>query len=132
MGLAEKRIQQDFVSKRIPERLAQMHNATAGATEKVQVEVDWPSILDDKPALDSLWAYWEQPLSAIEEICGDDLGKEAVKGGLKKVMIRNVTQPDQVGAVFAGGVLTVQMNFKEGGNGTPVWDAIKQVVEAGL
>jgi hypothetical protein len=132
MGLAEKRIQQDFLTKRIPERTAQMHTATDGATAKVVVEIDWPSIIEDKPALDSLWAYWEQPLSAIEDICSDDLGKEAIKGGVQKIVIRNVNNLGQVSASFAGGVLTVQMNFKEGGNGTPGWDTIKKIVEAGL
>ena len=132
MGLAERRIQQDFLNKRIPERLTAMHTATNKATEKVVVEIDWPTIIEDRPALDSLWAYWEQPLSAIEDICSDELGQEAVKAGLKKVLIRNVNKLDQVKATFEGGVLTVQIHFEQGGNGTPGWDAIKKVVEAGL
>jgi len=129
MGLEEKRIQQDYVKTRIPERLKQLQEATGGATASLQVDFDWDTLMDSRPALDGLWSCWEQPIGAIEAICSDDLGKEAVKKGVKKVVIRNVDDNSKVAATFDKGVLIVSFNFKEGASGTTGWDVIKKAVE---
>lgn len=131
MGLAERRVQQEFEKERIPTRVAQFKSEYC-PNASLAVEFDWPSFEGDKAALDNLWACWEQAIQGLEGVCKDDLGKEAVAAGVKKVVIRNVPATDQVKAELKDGVLTVAMAFREGTSGTPGWSAITEVVEAGL
>ncbi len=131
MGLAERRVQQEFETERIPTRLAQFKNEYC-PNANLAVEFDWKSFEGDKAALDNLWACWEQAIQGLEGVCKDDLGKEAVASSVKKVVIRNVPAFDQAKAEFKDGVLTVAMAFREGGNGTLGYSAIAEVVEAGL
>jgi hypothetical protein len=130
MGLAEKRIQQDFVETRVPDALKKLAEDTDGATAQLKVDIDWDTILTDKDALDNLWTVWEQPLYAIQDVCQDAMGKDAIKSSLKVVIIKNVREDDKISAAFKDGVLTVQMNLRDGAAGTPGWGEIKKVLEA--
>lgn len=131
MGLAEKRVQQEFEKERIPQRLAQFKEQYCPAS-KLAVEIDWKSLEGDKAGLDNLWSIWEQGFHGLEGVCEDDLGKQAVAENVKKLVIRNVAGAAQVGAEFKDGVVTVRMACKDGSSGTPGWTAIKEVIEAGL
>jgi len=128
MGLAERRIQQEFDSDRIPKYLDAIHGFCPHA--KLAVEFDWSSF--DLPAMENIWLCWDQPRHALEEICRDDLGKQAVADTVKKIAFHNVRSNDDVGCAFRAGTLEVRMNFVDGASGTPGWTEIQKTVEAGL
>lgn len=130
MGLAEKRIQQEFESKTIPDTLKYHSEQTQGAMGQIKVAVDWASFEDDKAAYDNLSSVWAQPLQGIQEICGDDMGREAVKKSVQKIIIRNVKGKSSV--EFKAGVLTASMNLREGTSGSLGWSAYQQAVEGSL
>ena len=132
MGLAEKKIQAEFADKRIPDGIKSYAEATQGATKDIKVEIDWASFGDDKRAHESLWAIWEQPFQALQASCEDETGRAAVKKGVKKIVIKNVSADKAVATEFKGGVLTVSMNAGNGASGTPGHYEIQKVVESGL
>jgi hypothetical protein len=130
MGLAEKRIQQEYETTKIPENLAYYVKQTGGATANIQVVIDWASLGDDKQAYENLDSVWLQPLQGIEEVCKDDLGKAGVKESLKKIIIKNVSTPTSV--ELKDGVLTASMNLKAGSGDALGWTAYQKAVENGL
>ena len=131
MGLMERRYQQEYEKERIPKRLEEFKSSYC-PNANLSVQIDWSTFEGKKEALEAMWTHWEQPLQGLEGVCKDDLGKEAVAGGVKSVVIKNVDSTEQVKCEFKDGVLTAWMNFKDGGNGTPGWSAFTEVVEAGL
>ena len=45
---------------------------------------------------------------ALRVICQDELGKEAVREGLKQITLKNVKTKDEMSLGFAGGVLEMR------------------------
>lgn len=131
MGLAEKRWvlerKQNDESKLVTE-LKQF------AGPELSVEIDWEGfsanigeaqyISHDSYGLPNL-------TKALKEICVDDLGKEAVKSGLKSVKITSATA-DAAKFTFAGGVITWNAYFGATSSGYVYADAMKKTIEAGL
>jgi hypothetical protein len=130
MGLYERRIQEEFEKERIPKALENF-KAEHGAKIDFKIAIDWPSFEGQREAIDNLWQFWEQPLHALADLCKDDLGKKAVAEGVKKVSIKHGEQAD-VGATFKSGNVAVVFHLQDGGQGTPGWSTIRDVVEAGL
>src|SRR5262249_43173398 len=131
MGLAERRIQENFTKNEVPETLKQYSEKTGGATDKVKVEVDWASLGEDKANYDGL-GYWVQTLQGVEAVCSDDMGRDAVKSALKKIVIKNVADPKDIRAEFKGGVLTGYLQLSQGASGTPGWTEFQKVLEQAL
>jgi hypothetical protein len=128
MGLAEKRVQQEYDTKKIPENLAEYAKQTGGATANLTLTVDWASLGDDQQAYANLDSVWLQPLQGIEEVCKDELGKGSVKESLKKIIIKNVSGPSSV--QVKDGVLTASLNLREGNS--LGWTAYQKAVENAL
>lgn len=127
-GLEEKRMQQDYTKNKIPEAVKKVKD-TCGAD--IKIEVDWGSF-KEKAAFENFEYALTQSTGALEDICGDDIGKEAVKKDVKKISIKNVNDAKDVKTEFKGGTVNVHFNFKEGANGTTGWTEIKKVVEEAL
>jgi len=51
---------------------------------------------------------------ALRTICRDDMGKEAVRDGLKKVKLVNVKSNDDKKMTFEGGVLEMHVAYAQG------------------
>src|SRR5690349_10661041 len=115
MGLAEKKIQQDFIDNEIPKNLKYFAERTGGATANLQVEIDWASLGNDAAAYEGLKSVWLQPLQGIEAVCSDEVGKSGVKQGLKKIVIKNVSGGSSV--EIKDGVLTASLNLRDGSGG---------------
>jgi hypothetical protein len=130
MDLAGRRIEQEFNERRLPELVEKIKGYCPDAD--IAVSVDWESFEDDHAALENLWLVFEQPSFALEQVCKDDLGRQAVAESVHRIVIRNVPAADKVGATFAGGTLTVAMLCAEGASGTPGWPEIEKVVSANL
>jgi hypothetical protein len=92
MGLAERRAAKEFETKRFPQFKKEIDEA---AGFEVPVSVRWDTLaLDDETHLyDECWpkVYFEPLIAALKDITVDDMGKEALKGALKKIEIQNVS-----------------------------------------
>jgi hypothetical protein len=110
MGLAERRAAKEFETKRFPQLKKDIDDA---AGFEVPVEVAWETLA--KEGESHLYAeswpkvFFEPLVTALKAITIDDMGKEALKGGLKKVVIQNRSGAyygDRM-ANFEGGTLTL-------------------------
>jgi hypothetical protein len=114
VGLAEKRVLNQFALTVFP-GLKQQVDEAAGFD--VPLEVRWDTLAKDATHSSSWLTGWPkiyfQPMiDAFQQICVDDLGKQALRTGLKRVVI----QDTRVGhsswwATFEGGTLTLDTMF---------------------
>lgn len=110
MGLAERRAAKKFEDTLYPP-LKQQIDAAAHFT--VPVEVNWQTLATDEQAhlYDECWpkVYFTPLIEAFEAITIDDMGREALKGALKRVVIRNTSDVSSASSMvsFEGGVLTL-------------------------
>jgi hypothetical protein len=90
MGLAERRAAKEFETNRYPSLKAQVIQA---AGFEVPIEVHWETLSTDEQShlYDDCWpkVYFAPLIEALKSITRDDIGKEALKGGLKKIVIQN-------------------------------------------
>ncbi len=110
MGLAEKRAAKDFQDKKFPAFKEQIDGALGF---EVVVEVHWDQLCEPEYGhlYEEAWSkiYFQPLIAALASITADDLGKEALQGALKKIVIQNqagIYSGDKV-ATFAGGTLTI-------------------------
>ena len=107
MGLAEKRATMEF-QKNVYPNLKRAIDEAAGF--EIPIQVDWEALAqpEDSALYKEFWTniYFEPLLGAFKVICADDLGKGALKEGLKKIEICNSKQfGSPEGFSFAAGVL---------------------------
>lgn len=90
MGLKEKRFTKEFQEEQYP-ALKQKIDTAAGFD--VTLEIEWETLFEDRFLhlyTDSYPKIYFQPLiEAFTAISSDDMGKEALKEGLQKVVIVN-------------------------------------------
>ena len=110
MGLAERRAAKQFETEQFPALKSELMSALGF---EVPVEVDWEalSIADMAHLYRDAWprVYFEPSRDAFKSICADDMGKDALRAALKKIVITNrggVCYGDRW-AKFEGGVLTL-------------------------
>lgn len=90
MGLAEKRAIKAFQEGTFKELETKILELVG---EKLEIEIDWSSLAIDK--MEHLYekalpkVYFLPLISALENICTDDMGKEALNEGLSKIVIKN-------------------------------------------
>jgi hypothetical protein len=100
---------------------------------KVVWEVDWQSFATNMEALQNLqYQGFERILYAARSITSDALGKSALKGAIKKVVIRNVSSLPQKQITFSKGILEIHGAWGLGSKGYPDDDQIQKVIENGL
>ncbi|MDQ7826935.1 MAG: hypothetical protein RDV48_29320 [Candidatus Eremiobacteraeota bacterium] len=110
MGLQERRAVKKFQDDIFPGLKKKVDEAAAF---EVAMEIDWESLgIEEMTHLyeDSFPKVYFQPLiNGFKEICIDDMGKEALRAGLKKVVICNRMGNYSAGSAinFDGGVLTI-------------------------
>ena len=109
MGLAERRAAKSYRDDHYPDKLAKIREA---AGFDVDVEVDWTTLAVDKYTHlyeKGFTAVFFQPIAeALAAIGEDEMGREALKGALKKIVVCNTADKYGANAIsFAEGVLTV-------------------------
>ena len=130
MGLAERRKIKELQDVTLPERTKEIEEICGAA---IPYEVDWASLADDAEALNFLDNISCHRLNmALRAICLDDLGKEAVRDGLKLVKLKNVTDKADMSIAFAGGVLEMHCAYALRTDGMFGDEEIRQVLEKGL
>jgi hypothetical protein len=130
MGLQERRMIQELKDKVLPERSQELAEICGAA---IPYDVDWPSFADDAQALNFMDNTACHRLNmALRVICVDEMGREAVREGLKRVQVANVATPEQRHIAFAGGVLTLHNAFAHGAQGMHSDGVIREALMAGL
>jgi hypothetical protein len=115
MGLEERRRIKELQDVTLPARVNDIQEI-CGAP--IPYEVDWDSLKDDAVGLNFLDNLSCHRLNmALRGICQDELGKEAVREGLKLVKLKNVKTPDEMKMTFENGVLEMHCAYALGGSG---------------
>ncbi len=110
MGLAERRAAKKFEDTQYPQLKKQLDEAAHFA---VTVDVNWQSLaLDGQEHLyEEGWTavYFTPLIEALQGICVDDMGRDALKAKLKRIVIRNTAGVYSAGSMvtFEDGVLTL-------------------------
>ena len=110
MGLAERRAAKDFETNTFPGLKKEIEDAAGFA---LPIAVDWETLTTDGQAslyADSWTKVYFTPLrDALKAICIDEMGREALKKGVQKVVITNkegIYYGDRMAKLEAG-VLTL-------------------------
>ncbi len=131
MGLEEKRWAKSRKEAEGPALVAQVQAITG---TKAAVDIDWDAfssnledvgyITDDQYGLNNL-------VRALTNVCKDDLGKDAIKDSLKKVVVKSA-KADQTKFQFEAGVITWQAYFGGKSEGYIYTDAMQKALESKL
>ncbi|MCW5739359.1 MAG: hypothetical protein KIT67_04235 [Alphaproteobacteria bacterium] len=110
MGMVERRAVAEFQERYYPPLLKKIH---AAAGYPVPVEVKWDTLALDKESdkYNTHWPdmYFEPLVAGLGRINKDEMGRAAIKEGIKKIVIQNESNnrnPDRW-AVLKDGVLTL-------------------------
>lgn len=109
MGLNERRKVKELQDVTFPGRVKEIEEICGRA---IPYEVDWDSLADDAGALNFIDNISCHRLNmALRVICQDDMGKEAVRDGLKSIKLKNVKDKSAMKLSFASGVLEMHCAY---------------------
>jgi len=109
MGLNERRKIKELQEVTLPGRVKEIEEI-CGAP--IPYEVDWDSLANDAEGLNFLDNLSCHRLNmALRTICIDDMGKEAVRDGLKLIRLANVPDKAAMKIGFEGGVLDMRCAY---------------------
>jgi hypothetical protein len=109
MGLNERRKIKELQDITLPGRVKEIEDICGKA---IQYEVDWESLADDAEGLNFLDNLSCHRLNmALRVICVDDMGKEAVREGLKLVRLKNVKDKADMQMIFKDGILEMHCAY---------------------
>ncbi|MGE0420832.1 MAG: hypothetical protein AB7O88_01130 [Reyranellaceae bacterium] len=130
MGLAERRKIKELTDTTIPEREKELLEITGSP---IRYEIDWDSLANDAEGLNFLDNLSCHRLNmALRVICSDELGREAVRDGLKLVKLANVATPAEMAISFSGGVLDMRCAYARRTDGMFSDGQIRDVLMKGL
>ena len=130
MGLNERRKMKELQDVTLPERVREIEEICG---KPIPYEVDWDSLADDAEALNFMDNISCHRLNmALRTICMDDLGKEAVREGLKLIKLKNVKDKSDMRMTFDGGVLEMHCAYAQRTDGMHGDNAIREVLMQGL
>jgi hypothetical protein len=130
MGLAERRKIKEMQDTTFPARVKEIEEICGAA---IPYEVDWESFSESLEALKFLDNISCHRLNmALRTICLDDMGKQAVRDGLKKVKLKNVKDEASKTMTFEGGVLDMQTPYALGATAIISDVEIVRLLEKGL
>ena len=110
MGLAERRAAKEFETKVFP---GWKDKIIGVAQFDVPLEVDWEALA--APDYAHLYAecwpkvYFQPLVQALTAVCVDDMGKDALRAALKKIVVTNRSDNSygRSAVKFEGGILTI-------------------------
>ena len=112
MGLNERRKVKELQDVTFPGRVKEIEEICGKA---IPYDVDWQSLADDGPGLNFIDNLSCHRLNmALRVICCDEMGKEAVRDGLKQVKLKNVKDVAEKKMSFDGGVLEMHCAYAQG------------------
>jgi hypothetical protein len=141
LGLAERRALKEYQEKTF---LGLQTQITQAAGFEVPLEVQWDAIAQPgdatKYASDDYFTniYFTPLVDALKKITADDMGKQALKTKLRKVVVtyNKATAPASnypTGLNFESGTLTINFQpYSNANDVTPRADAIQKLLESKL
>ena len=130
MGLNERRKIKELQDTTFPERIKEIEEICGKA---IPYEVDWDSLADDAEGLNFIDNLSCHRLNmALRVICRDDMGKQAVRDGIKLVKLKNVKDKAAMKISFDGGVLEMHCAYALRTDGMFSDNAIREVLEKKL
>lgn len=109
MGLNERRKIKELQDVTFPGRVKEIEDICGKA---IPYEVDWDSLADDAEALNFIDNISCHRLNmALRVICQDDMGKEAVREGLRTIRLKNVKDKAAMKLAFDAGVLDMHCAY---------------------
>ena len=114
MGLAERRAIEEFKKTRLPELAGQIERAAGFA---VPIEVEWNQLAYEGRNISyhEVWTklYFSPVIQALTRIARDPMGKEALAGGVKKIVFANGKRATSPGAAitFVEGVIEIDHDY---------------------
>jgi hypothetical protein len=130
MGLNERRKIKELQETTFPGRVKEIQEI-CGAP--IPYEVDWDSLSDDPEALNFIDNLSCHRLNmALRVICQDEMGKEAVREGLKSIKLKNVKTPGEMSIAFQGGVLEMHCAYALRTDGMFSDNAIRELLVKSL
>jgi len=135
MGLAERRATKEFQDKQFATLQAEIHKL---AGNPIPVDVDWDQLAVVEMAHNyaEAWPelYFKPVIEALRLITRDQMGRDAIKNGLKKVEIRNSKGAyyPETAISFEAGTLAIDHSLSNVGDTKARTDYIVQIVEKGL
>lgn len=136
MGLAERKAIKEFETNNYPDLAKRVVDA---AGYNLEIEVKWEELeTPDTPTSNYEYnftsIYFEPLIEALKKIAVDDMGKSALKEGLKKVILRDTSDNFDLSVfTFEDGVLNI--DFGSHLNASDIEskvDAIQQLLESKL
>lgn len=130
MGLNERRKIKELQDVTFPGRVKEIEEICGAA---IPYEVDWDSLADDAQGLNFIDNLSCHRLNmALRSICLDDMGKSAVRDGLKLVRLKNVKDKAAMRIAFENGVLEMHCAYALGAGGMFSDNVIRGVLEKNL
>ena len=109
MGLNERRKIKELQEVTFPGRVKEIEEI-CGAP--IPYEVDWESLSDDLEGLNFIDNLSCHRLNmALRAICVDDMGREAVREGLKLIKLKNVKDKSAMRITFDAGILEMHCAY---------------------
>jgi hypothetical protein len=127
VGLNERRKIKELQEQTFPGRVKEIEEI-CGAP--IPYEVDWESLADDAEALNFIDNISCHRLNmALRTICQDDMGKSAVRDGLKQIKLQNVKDKSAMHIGFQQGVLEMRCAYALRTDGMFSDNEIRKVLE---
>ena len=111
MGLNERRKIKELQDTTFPGRVKEIEEICGKA---IPYDVDWESLADDMDGLNFIDNISCHRLNmALRMVCQEDLGKEAVRDGLKLIRLKNVKDKAAMRLTFEAGVLEMHCAYAQ-------------------
>lgn len=110
MGIAERRATKDFQDRALPGLMEQLHKH---AGFPVEVEINWTQLAKEGAAERFLenWkkVYFTPVIDALKSVGRDDMGRDALREGLKKISFTNTSDKYSASSAisFVSGELSI-------------------------
>ena len=130
MGLNERRKIQELQAVTFPGRMKEIEEICGRA---IPYEVDWISLADDAEGLNFIDNISCHRLNtALRVICQDDMGKEAVRQGLRLIKLKNVKDKAAKKISFENGTLEMRCAYAQRTDGMFSDNEIRELLVKGL
>jgi hypothetical protein len=130
-SLEEKREIKKATDSWLPEKNKELAELSGGGS--MAFDVDWATFAGDLQGLN--WLEFNGPqqvVNAFRMIGTDDLGREALRDSVRKVVVKNAKEPGQKALALDGGVLTLTCAFSKSPGGRFTHDEISAFLKSKL
>ena len=126
MGLNERRKIKELQDTTFPGRVKEIEEICGKA---IPYEVDWDSLADDAEGLNFIDNISCHRLNmALRVICQDDMGKQAVRDGIKLIKLKNAKDKSAMKMTFENGVLEMHCAYAQRTDGMFSDNAIRDLL----